>query len=207
MSKTLVVITAALAVLVTYLAVQPDRRERAQIMFREVSAWIQKQFWAVAVNLPRSSRPRTRSRPPPPGSMPTEDAASRARSAPVRCSTRRARPLCRRRGSRSSCHRPRRSSSRRTIFSALMKPPSAVRSRRMASSFWVHRLYACEVREVPLAKASRNHDHPQLAERATGRLPGEALGPVAPRRRWLLASPWAMEAARLGWTDPRPVRR
>jgi len=44
MSKTLVVITAALAVLVTYLAVQPDRRERAQIMFREVSAWIQKQF-------------------------------------------------------------------------------------------------------------------------------------------------------------------
>jgi len=44
MSRTLVVITAALAVLVTYLAVQPDRRERAQIMFREVSAWIQKQF-------------------------------------------------------------------------------------------------------------------------------------------------------------------
>ena len=44
MSKTLVVITAALAVLVTYLAIQPDRRERAQIMFSEVSAWVQKQF-------------------------------------------------------------------------------------------------------------------------------------------------------------------
>lgn len=44
MSRTLVVITAALAVLVTYLAVQPDRRERAKIMFSEISAWVQKQF-------------------------------------------------------------------------------------------------------------------------------------------------------------------
>ena len=44
MSKTLVVIAAVLAVLVTYQAVQPRGRERAQTMFSEVSAWVQARF-------------------------------------------------------------------------------------------------------------------------------------------------------------------
>jgi len=44
MSKTLVVIAAVLAVLVTYHAVQPKGRERAQATFSEVSAWVQARF-------------------------------------------------------------------------------------------------------------------------------------------------------------------
>ena len=44
MSRTLVVITAVLAILVAYLAFQPHRREDASTVFREISAWVQKQF-------------------------------------------------------------------------------------------------------------------------------------------------------------------
>ena len=44
MSKTLVVIAAVLAVLVTYQMVQPNGRERAQTMFSEISAWVQARF-------------------------------------------------------------------------------------------------------------------------------------------------------------------
>jgi len=44
MSKTLVVIVAVLAVLVTYQMVQPNGMERAQTMFSEISAWVQRRF-------------------------------------------------------------------------------------------------------------------------------------------------------------------
>ena len=44
MSRTLVVIVAVLAVLVTYQMVQPTGRERAQAMFSEISAWVQARF-------------------------------------------------------------------------------------------------------------------------------------------------------------------
>jgi len=44
MSKTLLVIAAALAVLVTYQMVQPNGRERAQATFSEISAWVKARF-------------------------------------------------------------------------------------------------------------------------------------------------------------------
>lgn len=44
MSRMLVVIAAALAVLVTYQMVQPKGRERAQAVFSEISAWVHERF-------------------------------------------------------------------------------------------------------------------------------------------------------------------